>query len=218
MGQSTNTVRLDNVGFINGGVGVQVRTAAVASCPPACRQHSASDPPFPLSQLDSDFPAGVGLGPQAVLPLFLYANDLEIDFPLNDAVRLVTGRVVALANVYIQGSKTGHGLHVLPTWTAELQVTNARIFGHGLAGVRLEGGTEALFTNNLIGNNSIRQAGARSGFEVREVGGGWRARRPGCLRTCPCVVGLAPRLQQSEARASMCLPTRRSPLARRASL
>ena len=81
-------------------------------------------------------------------------------------MRLVTGRVVALSNVYIQGSKTGHGLHVLPTWTAELQVTNARIFGHGLAGVRLEGGTEAVFSNNLISNNSIAVPGTRGGLEV----------------------------------------------------
>ena len=72
-----STVRLDNVGLINGGVGVRMDSAA-------------------------DTPAGEDPG----RPLFLIANDLEIDFPNSYAIALLRGEEVQLSNCYIQGSKT----------------------------------------------------------------------------------------------------------------
>ena len=73
IGAGTNTVRLDNVGVINGGTGVRMSSAA-------------------------DAPAGVAPG----RPLFLIANDLEIDFPSGNAIELVRGEDVQISNSYIQ--------------------------------------------------------------------------------------------------------------------
>lgn len=89
----TNTVRLDNVGLINGGIGVRMDAPA-------------------------DTPAGNSPG----RPLFLLANDLEIDFPVLNAIDLVRGEEVQLSNCYIQGSKTQSGINVRPTWNSEIQV------------------------------------------------------------------------------------------------
>lgn len=72
-GAGTNTVRLDNVGLINGGIGVRMDSPA-------------------------DSPAGVSPG----RPLFLIANDLEIDFPLLNAIELGRGEEAQLSNCYVQ--------------------------------------------------------------------------------------------------------------------
>lgn len=92
----TNTVRLDNVGLINGGIGVRM------------------DSP-------SDDPAGVSPG----RPLFLLANDLEIDFPLLNAIELSRGEEVQLSNCYVQGSKLRNGIYVAATWNSEIQIVRA---------------------------------------------------------------------------------------------
>ena len=47
-------------------------------------------------------------------PLFLIANDLEIDFPSNHAIALLTGEEAQLSNCYIQGSLNGSGLYIGP--------------------------------------------------------------------------------------------------------
>eukprot|EP00051_Salpingoeca_urceolata_P005118 m.70480 g.70480 ORF g.70480 m.70480 type:complete len:446 (-) comp14070_c0_seq2:1132-2469(-) len=106
MGQATNTLRLDNVGLINGGTAVR---------------------------MDCDFPVGVATsGDDCQMPLFIFANDLEIDFPHSDAIQLVEGRVVELVNSYVQGSVTGAGIHVFASWTAEFQLSNwARVVRAG---------------------------------------------------------------------------------------
>lgn len=139
IGPGTNTVRLDNVGFINGGVGVRLHAKA-------------------------DLPAGEDPG----RPLFVLCNDLEIDFPSGNAVELLRGESFILSNGYIQGSLTGSGIFVGPDWNSEVQVTNTRIFGMHLAGVELGGGVRAAFSNNIIGDNSQAGAGVASGVLVRE--------------------------------------------------
>eukprot|EP00045_Choanoeca_perplexa_P006760 m.58517 g.58517 ORF g.58517 m.58517 type:complete len:447 (-) comp13769_c0_seq2:233-1573(-) len=131
MGQGCNTVRADNVGFINGGIGVR---------------------------LDSQFPAWSDPGAEPAKPLFLFANDLEIDFPLMDAIQLVQGRTVNMVNSYVQGAKNGSGLWIAPTWTAEVQVSNTRFFGHGKRGIFIQGGTDVVLTGNIIADNSIQTA------------------------------------------------------------
>ena len=126
IGAGTNTVRLDNVGLINGGTGVRM-----------------SSP--------SDTPAGEDPG----RPLFLIANDLEIDFPTNHAIALLSGEEVQLSNCYIQGSKNGSGLYIGPGWNSEFMMTNSRVFGHMKgAGVEIAGGAHATLTNNIIGANA----------------------------------------------------------------
>ncbi len=80
IGAGANTVRLDNVGLINGGTGVRMGSAA-------------------------NDPAGVAPG----RPLFLIANDLEIDFPSGNAVELAAGEDVQLSNSYIQ-ARVRHAL------------------------------------------------------------------------------------------------------------
>ena len=57
---------------------------------------------------------------------------------------------------YIQGSKTGAGIYIGEGWNSEVMVTNTRIFGNGLSGVVLGGGSNALFSNNIIAENSIQ--------------------------------------------------------------
>ena len=73
MGLNSNTIRLDNVGLISGGVGIRM------------------DMSFPVGTV---YPAG----PTANYPLFLFANDLEIDFPQIDDIQLENGRVANLVN------------------------------------------------------------------------------------------------------------------------
>ena len=53
-------------------------------------------------------------------PLFLIANDLEIDFPSGHAVALLRGEDAQLSNCYIQGSQTGSGVMIGPNWNSEL--------------------------------------------------------------------------------------------------
>lgn len=99
----------------------------------------------------SDTPAGEDPG----RPLFLIANDLEIDFPTNHAIALLSGEEVQLSNCYIQGSKNGSGLYIGPGWNSEFMMTNSRVFGHMKgAGVEIAGGAHATLTNNIIGANA----------------------------------------------------------------
>ena len=137
IGAGVNTVRLDNVGLINGGIGVRM------------------DSP-------SDQPAGEAPG----RPLFLIANDLEIDFPRSAGLSLLRGEGAMLSNMYLQGSQTSSGLYVGPRWNSELMVTNSRIFGHHLSGIELWGGAHTLISNNVIGANSAAGVGVASGIFV----------------------------------------------------
>jgi hypothetical protein len=150
IGGGVNTVRLDNVGVINGGTGVRMASPA-------------------------DEPAGCYPG----RPLFLIANDLEIDFPSGNAIDLMSGEEVQISNGYVQGagattivnrrheSNLGVGILVGPLFNSEIMVVNTRIFGHALAGVELSGGAHTTFTNNVISANSIAKAGASPGIRVR---------------------------------------------------
>eukprot|EP00040_Diaphanoeca_grandis_P043199 m.267277 g.267277 ORF g.267277 m.267277 type:complete len:487 (-) comp72135_c0_seq1:281-1741(-) len=147
IGSGCNTVRLDNVGLINGGVGVQMTS-------------------------DLDNPAGVFPG----RPLFLFANDLEIDFPTRNAVELLRGEEVQMSNTYLQGGGTGTrgpipsgfgtGLYVGPSWNSELIVSNTRIFGNSGPGIQLSGGTQTVISNNVITQNSIAAIGQSSGIII----------------------------------------------------
>lgn len=148
IGAGVNTVRLDNVGLINGGVGVRM------------------DSP-------QDSPAGLAPG----RPLFLLANDLEIDFPSGNAVELLAGEDAQISNSYIQGAGAtvsgparlglGVGLLVGARWNSEVLVTNTRFFGHALSAVELRGGAHTMLTNNIIGASSIRSPGTRAAVLVR---------------------------------------------------
>ena len=151
IGAGVNTVRLDNVGLINGGTGVRL-----------------SSP--------QDSPAGESPG----RPLFLLANDLEIDFPSGNAVELLEGEEVQISNGYIQGagstvmvdrrahdSSLGVGLLIGERFNSETMVVNTRIFGHALSGVEIAGGAHATLSNNVIGANSIARPGLASGVLVR---------------------------------------------------
>eukprot|EP01043_Picozoa_sp_COSAG02_P044871 COSAG02_NODE_4048_length_5862_cov_18.270692_7_plen_571_part_00 len=151
IGAGVNTVRLDNVGLINGGTGVRM-----------------SSP--------SDNPAGEYPG----RPLFLLANDLEIDFPSGNAIELLTGEEVQISNGYVQGAGSnvvvnrgasdpslGVGLLIGPRFNSETMVTNTRFFGHRLSGIEIAGGAHATFTNNIIGANSIAGKRVASGVLVK---------------------------------------------------
>ena len=151
IGGGVNTVRLDNVGLINGGTGVRMASP-------------------------SDSPAGEYPG----RPLFLLANDLEIDFPSGNAIELLTGEEVQISNGYVQGAGSplivnrgasdpslGVGLLIGPRFNSETMVTNTRIFGHRLSGVEIAGGAHATFTNNIIGACSIAGRGVASGVLVK---------------------------------------------------
>ena len=140
MASGANTLRLDNVGLIHGGIGLR---------------------------LSSEDPTGTpGVSPGR--PLFVFANDLEIDFPLMNAIQLDQGETVTLSNAYLQGSQTKNGIFVGPGFNSELQVTNSRIFGHSLSGIVLGGGRHHLFTNNIVGDNSIVGVNVSSGILVKE--------------------------------------------------
>jgi hypothetical protein len=49
-------------------------------------------------QAAADSPPGVSPG----RPLFIYANDLEIDFPRGNALELLRGETAVCSNCYIQ--------------------------------------------------------------------------------------------------------------------
>ena len=70
-----NTVRLDNVGLLNGGTGIRMASA-------------------------QDDPPGVTPGRS----LFLFGNDVEIDFPCGNAIELLQGEDFQLSNSYVQGA------------------------------------------------------------------------------------------------------------------
>ena len=137
IGTGVNTVRLDNVGLINGGIGVRMDAPA-------------------------DSPAGESPG----RPLFLIANDLEIDFPKLVGVALLRGESVQLANMYLQGAGSGSGLLIGEGWNSEVMVTNSRIFGHARSGIELLGGVHTIIANNVIGDNSNVGRGVASGIFV----------------------------------------------------
>ena len=138
MDGGANTLRLDNVGLINGGTGL--------------RMHG-----------DAQGPPGVAPG----RPLFVFANDLEIDFPQGNAIQLDVGESALFSNAYIQGSQTANGVFASAAYDSEIQLTNSRIFGHHLAGIELAGGHHALLSNNIIGDNSIAGANVSSAVLVR---------------------------------------------------
>lgn len=151
IGGGVNTVRLDNVGLINGGTGVRMASP-------------------------SDNPAGLYPG----RPLFLIANDLEIDFPSGNAMELLTGEEVQISNGYIQGAGSsavvnrrasdpslGVGVLIGPRFNSETMMTNTRVFGHALSGVEIAGGVHATFSNNIIGACSVAGKGLASGILVK---------------------------------------------------
>ena len=149
IGPGANTVRLDNVGLINGGTGVRMWAP-------------------------KDEPAGVAPG----RPLFVLCNDLEVDFPRGNAVELQRGEEFQLSNGYLQGGGTGagrlvqsstagSGIYVGPQWNSEIMITNTRIFGNKLSGVELAGGVNALLSNNVVADNGGGGKGLRSGVLIR---------------------------------------------------
>ena len=151
IGAGVNTVRLDNVGLINGGTGVRMSSPA-------------DDPP-------GEYPGR---------PLFLLANDLEIDFPSGNAIELNRGEEVQISNGYIQGagsnvlvdrrandSSLGVGLLIGENFNSETMMTNTRVFGHALSGVVLAGGAHCTLSNNIVGACSHAEPGKNSGILVR---------------------------------------------------
>lgn len=150
IGGGVNTVRLDNVGFLNGGTSVRMDSGSTE-------------------------PAGIYPG----RPLFLFVNDLEIDNPSGNALELLRGEEVQLSNCYIQGagstdyvdrrandSSLGVGLRVEPSFSSEIMVTNSRFFGHALSAIVLAGGAHTTISNNVMTENSIAKSGLASGIVV----------------------------------------------------
>eukprot|EP00041_Stephanoeca_diplocostata_P011041 m.179360 g.179360 ORF g.179360 m.179360 type:complete len:340 (-) comp18390_c0_seq4:110-1129(-) len=140
IGPGVNTVRLFSAGFINGGNAIRMTLQ-----------------PLPNTAV---------VAPQAAFPLFLFADDLEIDFPNNDAIVLDNGRVFNCVNCYIQGSVTGHGVHVGPQWAKEIQLSNCRISGHNQNGVWVQGGTHLILHGNIIADNSRQGPRVASGVNI----------------------------------------------------
>lgn len=106
----------------------------------------------------ADDPAGEYPG----RPLFLLANDLEIDFPSGNAVELLEGEEVQISNGYIQGagspvmvdrrandSSLGVGLLIGAGFNSEVMMSNTRVFGHALSGVEIAGGAHTTISNNV---------------------------------------------------------------------
>jgi hypothetical protein len=151
IGGGVNTVRLDNVGLINGGTGVRMASPATN-------------------------PAGLYPG----RPLFLLANDLEIDYPSGNAVELLEGEEVQISNGYIQGagakilvdrrqndSSLGVGVLVGPNFDSEIMITNTRFFGHALQAVEIGGGKHTVISTCVITENSIAVQKNASGVLVK---------------------------------------------------
>eukprot|EP00747_Dinoflagellata_sp_TGD_P047738 gnl/TRDRNA2_/TRDRNA2_145185_c0_seq1.p1 gnl/TRDRNA2_/TRDRNA2_145185_c0~~gnl/TRDRNA2_/TRDRNA2_145185_c0_seq1.p1 ORF type:complete len:530 (-),score=64.06 gnl/TRDRNA2_/TRDRNA2_145185_c0_seq1:224-1648(-) len=127
IGAGANTVRLDNVGLVNGGIAIKMSSPEARATP------------------------GVDPG----RPLFVFCNDLEIDFPKLHAIHLAQGESFLCSNCYIQGAQNnGHGVFADVGWDSELQILNSRIFGNTGAGVVLAGGRRALLSNNIIGHSN----------------------------------------------------------------
>ena len=103
IGAGVNTVRLDNVGLIHGGYGVRMSSA-------------------------EDDPPGVAPG----RPLFLFANDLEMDFQAVNSLLFDRGEDVQISNSYVQGAgatdrgpplpQGGVGVIIGENWNSELWI------------------------------------------------------------------------------------------------
>ena len=139
MGSGANTLRLDNVGLIHGGIGLR---------------------------LSSEWTNGSSPGVTPGRPLFVFANDLEIDFPMSNAIQLDQGETVTLSNAYIQGSQTQNGVFINQDFNSEVQIVNSRIFGHYRSGIVLNGGRHHLISNCIIGDNSIIGVNRSSGILI----------------------------------------------------
>lgn len=109
--------------------------------------------------------AGIGLKTQntagAGAPAFLFANDLEIDFPQAQAVWLGAGEGFWFSNLYAQGSATSHGFQV-DSGVVRTSVHGGKISANALAGV-LNNGSDTQIDGASVYGNSKTTPGAWSG-------------------------------------------------------
>lgn len=92
-------------------------------------------------------------------PAFLQAHDIEIDFPQQEAIRVDAGQRFNIANPYIHGSVTEHGI-LVGLGVDHFTVTGGNVTGHFKSGIHTQAtgvkivGVE-VYSNSMSGTNSF---------------------------------------------------------------
>ena len=99
---------------------------------------------------------------------FIFAHDVEVDFPYYEAVRIAAGNGIYLVNCYLHGSITTHNLQVdynATTSIDTLSVVGGQITGAYKAGI-YQNGNFAKISDVEISGNSLQSSGTHPGVLI----------------------------------------------------
>lgn len=101
-----------------------------------------------------------------ILPLFIFADDLQVDFPQGECVRLEVGAYFWFTNCYMHGSATASGLYVGPSVSADtVHVTSGLNTGHARYGI--ENSVRVRMVNTYFQGNALGDISAPGSVLLR---------------------------------------------------
>lgn len=95
---------------------------------------------------------------------FMYGHNLQVDFPVQDAVRFDAGISIKIVNLYAQGSKQARGVVVGENVTS-VSITNPYIRGNALDGVQIAG-QDVQITGGQVIMSSWSKLGHYDGVKI----------------------------------------------------
>jgi hypothetical protein len=101
-------------------------------------------------------------------PSFLFAHDLEVDYPQFEALRIEAGSDYRITNLYAHGSKGENGIYVGPGLTRALRISQGKITGHYKAGINTA--SNVILEGSDVAGNSLEGKSVYSGVEVESGG------------------------------------------------
>ena len=99
-------------------------------------------------------------------PTWIHAFDLECDHQWSNAVVLDGGEGCFITTSWLGSAVNGNGLVTGAGWRGELLLTNSRLYGNGQYGILLNGGVDAMISNNTICDNSALSTNTYSGIRL----------------------------------------------------
>lgn len=111
----------------------------------------------------------------ATAPAFLFAEDLEFDYPAREAIRMEAGSDMHVDNLYAHGSRTDHNIYVAAgLGDRALKINGAKISGAWKAGVNASSRVELdghVYDNSKAGTGSYGGVEIESGGALQFIGG-----------------------------------------------
>ncbi|MGA1851998.1 hypothetical protein VH570_14290 [Sphingobium sp. HT1-2] len=111
----------------------------------------------------------------ATAPAFLFAEDLEFDYPAREAIRMEAGADMHIDNLYAHGSRTEHNIYVAAgLGDRALKIGGAKISGAWKAGINAASRVELdghVYDNSKAGIGSYGGVEIESGGALQFIGG-----------------------------------------------